>query len=65
MIRLYRAACEYLEALTDAIRNNEPAPEGATSHIEHANQYEPNEAHQHYREPEWEDRQRIGFRSNP
>lgn len=63
MIRLYRAACEYLEAMTDAIRNGQPTPEGATSQIEHANQYEPNEGHQHYREPEWEDRNRIGFRS--
>ncbi|ALG28062.1 hypothetical protein AOZ07_02975 [Glutamicibacter halophytocola] len=63
MIRLYRAACEYLEAMTEAIRSEEPAPEGATSQVEHANQYEPNEGHRHYREPEWEDRQRIGFRS--
>lgn len=30
MIRLYRAACEYLEALTDAIRNEAPAWENHT-----------------------------------
>ena len=64
MIRLYRAACEYLEAMTEAIRNDEPHPEGAASQVEHAGQYEPNETHRHYREPEWEDRARIGFRSN-
>lgn len=63
MIRLYRAACEYLEALTEAIRNDEPTSEGATSQVEHANQYEPRENQQHYREPEWEDRAPIGFRS--
>jgi len=63
MIRLYRAACEYLDAMTEAIHNDTPSPDGSTSLVEHANQYEPRENQQHYREPDWEDRHRIGFRS--
>lgn len=64
MIRLYRAACEYLEALTEAIRNNEPQAEGTISQVEHAGQYEPDDMRTgNHWEPAWEDRARIGFRS--
>ncbi len=64
MIRLYRATCEFLEAFAENLRSEqEPGPEGATSLVENAGQYEPNETHRHFREPEWEDRTRIGFRS--
>ena len=68
MIRLYRATCEYLEALTEAIRNDEPQPEGATSQAEHSHTFTTMpEMHANYRGTELEEdggQYRIGFRSN-
>lgn len=67
MIRLYRAACEYLEALTEAIRNDEPQAEGATSQVEHSHTFTTMpEMHANHRGTELEDdngEYQIGFRS--
>ena len=64
MRRLYLAACELPEALADEIRTErEPEKEGAVSQVEATGQYEPRENQQYFREPEWEERSRIGFRS--
>lgn len=64
MRRLYLAACELLEALTDDIRSEqEPMKEGAVSQVEVSGQYEPRENQQYFRDSEWEERSRIGFRS--
>lgn len=68
MIRLYRAACEYLEALTDNLRaEHQPEPEGATSQVEHSHTFTTMpEMHANHRGTELEDDNgtyQIGFRS--
>lgn len=66
MIRLYRAACEYLEALTADLRaDHEPQPEGSSAQVEHSHTFTTMpELHANHRGTELEDdngEYKIGF----